>query len=90
MIGVTSATWHERSDSLAPTGKRTPNTEIGFRELTEPWSSYLLDNGTTIRFKHIMHSVYESDNLRDSEGNPLYHIEGNSTVVIAVHDAGGN
>ena len=63
-------------------GNEDTYTEVGFREANEPWSNYILDNGRTLRFKNILVAVYESDNLRDNDGNPILHLEGQITTKI--------
>ena len=64
-------------------GEEETFTEIGFREITEPWASYILDNGTTLRIKQVLLSVFEADRARDDDGNPIYHLEGSTTVVAS-------
>lgn len=49
----------------------------------ERWNEYILEDGTTIRIKVIASEVYRVDQLRDSDGNPIYQVK-SSNVVSAI------
>ncbi len=55
---------------------------VGFRETGEYWNEYLLDDGTLVRIKLVVGSVYRVPDKYDAEGNPMYVI--NSTNVVKI------
>ena len=57
--------------------------EVGFRALGEHWNEYLLDDGTTVRLKLVVTTVYKVPDQYDAEGNPAYLIS--STNVLATN-----
>lgn len=59
-------------------------TEIGLRDITEASHSYILDDGTTPSIKQTMHTLFAADKACD--GDPNYHLEGNTTVVTSHAD----
>ena len=69
-----------------PDGKEHWMNEIGFRPEVEHWSTYLVDDGTVLRVKHIVKNVLKAEDLKTSDGDPVYMIEGENSVVASVPD----
>lgn len=49
----------------------------------EPWSSYTLEDGTTVRFKQAAIAISIDDDVKDQDGNPTIFIKA-SPIVDAV------
>lgn len=62
----------------------TNTTSIEVVEATEPWSTYRLADGTTIRAKLRVHSFFRWNGHYDLEGRPVYS---NQTLVDFVVEA---
>lgn len=73
-----------RKTITGPDGHPHQVNEIGFRPDSEHWNTYLLDDGTVLRVKLIVKTVYKADELRNPDGDPVYLIESENTVVASV------
>ena len=56
--------------------------QVGFRPTQEYWSEYHLDDGSAVRVKLVVTSIFRLKDQFDTEGNPAYLV--NSTNVMAV------
>lgn len=72
---------------LGPNGTQEA-TELGFQANVEPWSEYLLDDGTVARLKLVVTNVYRLDGQFDAKGQPVYVIESNNVIAISVPEQG--
>src|SRR2546425_12568672 len=52
----------------------------------ERWNEYILEDGTTIRIKVVATEVYRVDELRNSDGDPVYQVKSNTVVSAIVPD----
>lgn len=57
-------------------------TAVGYRSGGENWNEYLADDGTVIRLKPVVTSIFRVDGQYDAEGNPVYVVK--STNVMSV------
>ena len=65
-------------------GQLRDAVEVHVNQSTELWNTYLLDDGTTLKFKSIMVEVLRIEGMYDPDGNPLYATK---TQTLAVADA---
>lgn len=66
-----------------------PPKEAELVEVTtssEPWSNYLLQDGSTIRMKVILSEVWRVIDEYDNEGNPVYVLKSSGIVNIQAQD----
>ena len=66
-----------------------PPKEAELVEVTsssEPWSNYLLQDGTTVRMKMILSEVWRVIDEYDNEGNPVYVLKSSGIVNIQAQD----
>jgi len=57
-------------------------TLMEIREPKEQWSEYMLDDGTKIRLKQALVSVVKLDNKKNQNGEPVYSIQSQPTVLV--------
>jgi len=57
-------------------------TEIEMLESKEAWSVYRLSDGTTLRIKPVMISVFRADGQQTADGEPVYNMK--STLITDV------
>jgi hypothetical protein len=64
----------------------TVSQEIGtLMEVTdsrEPWSEYILADGTKIRFKQTLVNIIRLDDKRNPNGDPIYVVQSQQTMSI--------
>jgi hypothetical protein len=65
-----------------PDGNEIEVEPVGFRDQTEPWASYLLDDGSVVRVKLVVTEIFRVVGQYDPIGNPSYIV--NSTNVMNV------
>ena len=60
--------------------------EIGtLMEITdskEPWSEYMLEDGTKVRYKNTVLYITRLDNKKNENGEPVYVVHGQQAVAI--------
>lgn len=61
----------------------TGATPVAVVEATEPWATYKLADGTTIRAKLRVESFFVWPGQYDMHGNPVYS---NQTMIVFEHD----
>lgn len=64
-------------------GQQVDASLVPVRSSQEPWSEYILDDGTLIRLRSVVTEVYRIDNMYDPEGNPVYQVK-SSNVASAI------
>ena len=68
-----------------PTGGMVDAVELGFRvEGEEPWTSYLLDDGTLLRVKLALTNIFRLEGQQDHLGRPVYVFESTNVLSISV------
>ena len=64
----------------------TVSQEIGtLMEITnseEPWSEYILEDETKIRFKQTLVNIIRLDNKKNPNGDPVYVVQSQQTMSI--------
>jgi len=55
-------------------------------ESSEPWSEYVLADGTTIRIKFVLGAAYRAKNKWNEDGDPLYVTKAQTVVMAVVPD----
>jgi hypothetical protein len=64
----------------------TMSQEIGtlmeVTESREPWSEYVLEDGTKIRLKQTLVNVIRLDDKKNQNGEPVYSIQSQPTMSI--------
>ncbi len=60
--------------------------ELGFRPLNEPWTEYLLDDGTVVRLKLVVTAAYRLEDQYDTEGNPVYVLTSTNVLKVSAPD----
>ena len=53
-------------------GKTVPAEELLFDVEKEPWSSYKLEDGTTLKFKQVLAKVCRVTGVFKPDGEPIY------------------
>ena len=69
-------------------GQLFDGVEVPVAESTERWSEYKLEDGTTLRVKHVVSSIVRLDKVYDPEKNPVYVTKGTNvaaTVLVPEH-----
>lgn len=54
-------------------GKQEPVEQVMVAHATESWATYVLADGTTIKTRAVVPSVWKFKNVQDEKGGPLYH-----------------
>lgn len=49
---------------------------------SEPWSQYLLGDGTTLKLKVIVTEIWRAIDVYDNDRNPLYVAKSNNVLVV--------
>jgi hypothetical protein len=57
---------------VSPVSRReVEGTQVGFDGIAEPWASYKLSDGSTLRVRPIVTAVHRLDGEYDGAGNPI-------------------
>jgi hypothetical protein len=72
----------ERKKKVAWQNGIVDGTEISFQVSREPWTEYLLDDGSVIKIKTVATEVVRLDDIHDASGDPIYTVK--STQIVAV------
>ncbi len=69
----------------SPTGEMVDAVELGYRtDGEEPWTSYLLDDGTLMRVKLALTNIFRIEGQQDHLGRPVYVFESNNLMSVSV------
>ncbi len=69
-----------------PDGTEVEGTEVSVQQSSEPWSEYLLEDGSVIRVKQVLTQAVRIDGEYDPEGNPLYVVQGTAVMVVSASE----
>jgi hypothetical protein len=69
-----------------PDGRRVEGTVLGFKGASEPWTEYLVDDGTVIRIKIVATEVVRIDGEYDPTGEPLYFVGTTNVMAVSAID----
>lgn len=53
---------------------------------SEPWSNYLLSDGTTVRMKVVLSEVWRVIDEYDNDGNPVYVMQSTGIMNVQAPD----
>lgn len=69
---------------VSPVSQReVEGTQVDFDGIAEPWASYKLSDGSTLKVRTIVTAVLRLDGEYDGAGNPIYTV--NSQTVVQVN-----
>jgi len=60
--------------------------EVEITESSERWTEVKLADGTTIRTKPVILTVFRVDGHYDQDGNPIYQIKANQVMTASAPD----
>jgi hypothetical protein len=69
-----------------PDGRDVQATVLTFRGSDEPWTEYLVDDGTVIRIKIVATEVLRLDGEYDPTGNPQYLVQTSNVMAVSAPD----
>ena len=55
--------------------------EVGIKESAERWTEIQLDDGTLIRIRPVVLTVFRIEGHYDQDGNPLYQVKANQVMT---------
>jgi len=58
--------------------------EVDFDPESEPWSSYKLSDGTTLKLRTTVTGIFRLDGEHDQMGNPVYNVS-HTTLIRVVN-----
>jgi hypothetical protein len=70
----------ERKTKIMFNGQQHDATLIPVTSSQEPWSEYILDDGSLLRLKTVVTEVYKIDGFYTAEGDPVYQIKSKNIV----------
>ncbi len=59
----------------APTGLTGPTERVGIKSANEPWTTYILEDGTTLELRPVIVGVRRSRNKFNDDGSPIYEVK---------------
>ena len=65
-----------------PGGQPIEGEEVEFKVVSEPWCTYQLDDGYTVKLKLIVSQVVRT-NQRDADGNPVYIVRSSNVLAVS-------
>jgi hypothetical protein len=77
----------EKRKIPGPDGKLIDATPVNFQIGVEPFSEYVLEDGSLLRLKPVMVEVLRVDGIYDGEGNPVYVSRTQNVVVVNAPEA---
>ena len=72
----------ERKRKVQYQGQTVEGTEVPFQASREPWTEYLIEDGSVIKIKTVATEVVRLDDHYDQAGDPIYVLK--STQIVAV------
>jgi hypothetical protein len=76
----------ERKKTVTFGGKDVEATEVSFQPSREPWSEYLLDDGSVVKLKSVVTEVVRLDDQYDQVGDPIYVVKSTQIVAVSAND----
>jgi hypothetical protein len=68
-----------------PNGEQKNGELIEILDQKEPWSEYRLEDGVTLRLRHVITQVVRLEE-KDAVGNPVYVINGQPVLTVIRED----
>ena len=67
-------------------GREIDSTEIEFQTRKEDWNEYQLMDGSVIKMKVVVSTIFRVDGIYDNEGNPVYQIKSGNVAAVTSPD----
>lgn len=67
-------------------GQQVPGEEVEFETERESWNTYILHDGTTLKFKAVVSSVVKLD-AYNANGEPIYMVNASNVVSANVPES---
>jgi len=68
-------------------GREVDATEVEFQTRKEDWNEYQLMDGSVIKMKLVVSTIFRVDGMYDNEGNPVYQINSTDVSFVKSPDA---
>ena len=68
-------------------GREVDATEVEFQTRKEDWNEYQLMDGSVIKMKLVVSTIFRVDGMYDNEGNPVYQIKSTNVSFVKSPDA---
>ncbi len=68
---------------VSPVSQReVEGTQVDFDSVAEPWASYKLSDGSTLKVRTIVTAVLRLEGEYDAAGNPIYTVSSQTVVQV--------
>ena len=67
-------------------GQQVDATEVEFQTRKEDWNEYQLMDGSVIKMKLIVGSIFRVPEKYDDEGNPIYVVRSKNVLMVRSPD----
>ena len=68
---------------VSPVSQReVEGSQMDFDSIAEPWASYKLSDGTTLKVRPIVTAVLRLEGEYDAAGNPIYTVSSQTVVQV--------
>jgi hypothetical protein len=68
---------------VSPVSQReVEGTQVDFESVAEPWASYKLSDGSTLKVRTILTAVLRLEGEYDAAGNPIYTVSSQTIVQV--------
>ena len=64
-----------RAKRASPTGLTGPTEPVGIKSANEPWTTCILEDGTTLEIRPVIVAVRRSRNRFNDDGSPIYEVK---------------
>jgi len=68
-------------------GREVDATEMEFETRKEDWNEYQLMDGSVVKMKLVVSTIFRIDGMYDNEGNPMYYIKSTNVPFVKSPDA---
>ena len=65
-----------------PGGQQVEGEEVDFKAVSEPWCTYQLDDGYTVKMKLVVTQVLKTSQ-KDADGNPVYVVRSSNILAVS-------
>ncbi len=76
-----------KKKTRTPDGREIDATVVPFRVGDEPWTEYLLEDGTVLRIRLVTSEVLRLDGEYDADGAPQYQAKTQAIVSVSAPDS---
>lgn len=68
-------------------GREVDATDVEFQTRKEDWNEYQLMDGSVIKMKLVVSTIFRVDGIYDNEGNPAYYIKSTTVPFVKSPDS---